>query len=415
MSTQYRILYCVSLPLMPANTGSKQRMLGFLRYLKSRQSHINVDILVANPYGHRLWDEEQLAILSDYCEHCFVYHGEQHLFDLIHSRAQSLWHQKILKQQLPIDTDYYTPPGYQRFAQQVLSQTQYDFLWINYLEHAPIAWQISDDRCQTILDMHDLSCRSRLARQNLPHLKGLKFDYDHNFQQEIKALQRFDWVLANSVEELAEIQTDVGTEKLRLVPHLLNNLPEVQDIPRYAQRQHQYDLLFVGAAYGPNIDGMQIFILAQAPTTQLAIAGNISNHLVIPTNIQPNIHLLGFVSNLSDIYLSSKVVICPLWSGSGTKVKLQEAMAYHIPIVTTTVGASGLMLEPGVNVLISDQRDQFAAQILLLLSTAELRQQFSNSLLNSYAQHYSQEAIYRTLDAMLEINAPQKQLVTVQC
>jgi glycosyltransferase involved in cell wall biosynthesis len=421
MLTQYRLLYCVSLPLMPANTGAKQRMLGFLRYLKSRRSAINVDILVANPYGEKLWDEQQLGILRDYCDRCFVYHGEQQFFDLIHSRSQSLWHQKILRQQLPVDTDYYTPPGYQRFAKQILRQRQYDFLWINYLEHAPIAWQVQDDRCQTILDMHDLSCRSRLARRNLDHLKGLQFDYERNFQREIRALQRFDWVLANSAEEVAEIQAEVNPEKLRLVPHLLNNVAEVEHLPVYQQRHHQYDLLFVGAAYGPNIDGMQIFIdkifpkiLAQAPTTQLAIAGNISNHLVIPSSLQTNIHLLGFVTNLSDVYLSSKVVICPLWSGSGTKVKLQEAMAYHIPIVTTTVGASGLMLEQGVNVLISDQAEQFATQTLLLLSTVELRQQFSASLSQSYAKHYSQEAVYNTLDAMLKINVPQNQLLQNQ-
>jgi glycosyltransferase involved in cell wall biosynthesis len=135
---------------------------------------------------------------------------------------------------------------------------------------------------------------------------------------------------------------------------------------------------------------------------------------VIPSSLQTNIHLLGFVTNLSDVYLSSKVVICPLWSGSGTKVKLQEAMAYHIPIVTTTVGASGLMLEQGVNVLISDQAEQFATQTLLLLSTVELRQQFSASLSQSYAKHYSQEAVYNTLDAMLKINVPQNQLLQNQ-
>jgi glycosyltransferase involved in cell wall biosynthesis len=117
------------------------------------------------------------------------------------------------------------------------------------------------------------------------------------------------------------------------------------------------------------------------------------------------------VPNLSDIYLSSKVVICPLWHGSGTKVKLQEAMAYHILIVTTTVGASGLMLEQGVNVLISDETEQFAAQTLLLLSTVELRQQFSTSLLQNYAKHYSQEAIYGTLDQILNITTSSKKLV----
>ena len=97
------------------------------------------------------------------------------------------------------------------------------------------------------------------------------------------------------------------------------------------------------------------------------------------------------------------MVICLLLHGSGTKIKLQEAMTYAIPIVTTRCGASGLSLKDGINAFITDEPEVYAERILNLLKEPKLAQQLSEEVALTFESEYSNSAIYSKLDAMLGI------------
>jgi glycosyltransferase involved in cell wall biosynthesis len=75
----------------------------------------------------------------------------------------------------------------------------------------------------------------------------------------------------------------------------------------------------------------------------------------------------GYVADLAPLYRTAAVFIVPLHSGSGVRVKILEAMARGIPVVSTTVGAAGLDLRHGEHLLIADTPDQFAKAVLTLL------------------------------------------------
>jgi glycosyltransferase involved in cell wall biosynthesis len=116
-----------------------------------------------------------------------------------------------------------------------------------------------------------------------------------------------------------------------------------------------------------------------------------------------NIDCLGFVDDLSELYSTSKVVICPLLHGSGTKIKLQEAMNYGIPIVTTRCGASGLSLNDGVNAFITDEAELYAQRALNLVKEPKLAPKISEEGAMTFEREYSISAVYSKLDAMLGI------------
>lgn len=101
--------------------------------------------------------------------------------------------------------------------------------------------------------------------------------------------------------------------------------------------------------------------------------------------------------------MKSRLVICPLLDGSGTKVKLLEAMAYAIPIVTTQKGASGLSLMDGVNAFITDDSTLYAKQILRLLKEPELAQKLSEEVAMTFEDEYSNSVIYSKLDEVFGI------------
>jgi glycosyltransferase involved in cell wall biosynthesis len=402
-----KLLYHLPMPLTPVNTGAKQRILGTLKYLREKSESITVDVVGMNPYGEKVWDREQYSFLADYCRKVHIYQGSSKWTDWLYCKAQSVWHQKFLKVQMPIDSDYYSPIGYQKFVSHLLCDGQYDSIWINYLNFSSLAMVKQASGVLKVIDIHDISCRIRLACGNIPHLRGLKFDYEENFAREVKQLKRFDYVLVNSLTELAELRPHLEADKLLLIPHLLSEAPDIQKLPDYEMRHMKYDLLFVGAAYGPNVEGMQFFlrnifpgVVKQFPFIKLAVAGNICSVLEIPANFKENIETLGFVDYLSDLYLSSKAVICPLLNGSGTKVKLQEAMSYGVPIVTTTVGASGLELKDGFNAYVRDGADEFMNAVIQIFQVDGQAASFSHDLLKTYNKSYSNSIIHRKLDAM---------------
>lgn len=99
----------------------------------------------------------------------------------------------------------------------------------------------------------------------------------------------------------------------------------------------------------------------------------------------------------------SKVVICPLLPGSGTHIKLQEAMNYGIPIVTTRCAASGFNLNDGVNAFITDEPELYAQRALNLVKEPKLAPKISEEGAMTFEREYSRSAVYSNLDAMLGI------------
>jgi glycosyltransferase involved in cell wall biosynthesis len=79
------------------------------------------------------------------------------------------------------------------------------------------------------------------------------------------------------------------------------------------------------------------------------------------------IDLLGFVEDIQPLFSSCAVFICPIRSGSGVRVKLLEAFASGIPVVSTTLGAEGLARHDGEFCALADDTNGFAAKVVQLL------------------------------------------------
>jgi len=231
--------------------------------------------------------------------------------------------------------------------------------------------------------------------------------------REIRLLKQFDNVIVNSHQEMELLKSYIPSQKLWLVPHSVDEAAQTCSLLPYPDREFKYDLLFVGTARGPNSDGINFFlssifpiIVGNRPDTRLALAGRIAEVVEIDGSLAGNVDLIGYVPALTEVYLKARIVICPLRYGAGTKVKLQEAIAYQIPIVTTTVGASGMSFIDGVNAFITDDSVLFARQTLRLLNYPELAQNFSEELTKTFKSYYSSLAVYSKLDQMLNVVFP---------
>jgi glycosyltransferase involved in cell wall biosynthesis len=136
-------------------------------------------------------------------------------------------------------------------------------------------------------------------------------------------------------------------------------------------------LVFTGSMdWMPNEDGIRWFvdevlprIHAVNPGVVLTVVGRNP-----PPAIQslaardPRVRVTGTVPDVRPFLESAAVFVVPLRVGGGTRLKIYEALAMECALVTTTIGAEGLPIEPGSHALMADDPQAFAAAVLRLLS-----------------------------------------------
>jgi glycosyltransferase involved in cell wall biosynthesis len=140
-------------------------------------------------------------------------------------------------------------------------------------------------------------------------------------------------------------------------------------------------LVFVGAMdYTANIDAVTRFasrtwpqIRARVPELSFTIVGRNPSPAVTALRGQPGIEVSGTVGDVRPYYREAFAVVVPLRLGSGTRLKILEAMAAGVPVISTTLGAEGLEAEPGEEILIADTPEDTVGAIASLRRNPELR------------------------------------------
>jgi glycosyltransferase involved in cell wall biosynthesis len=142
-------------------------------------------------------------------------------------------------------------------------------------------------------------------------------------------------------------------------------------------------LLFVGTFdWPPNAQAVEFFVRSCWPQIKAAVPGArflaVGSHPeVVPEGIRSaaGVEFTGFVPDIEVVYGRARIVVCPVLSGGGTRVKLVEAATFGKPIVSTHLGAEGLDFEDGRHALLRSNESSFAdACIALLMDDARCEQ-----------------------------------------
>jgi glycosyltransferase involved in cell wall biosynthesis len=110
-----------------------------------------------------------------------------------------------------------------------------------------------------------------------------------------------------------------------------------------------------------------------------------------------NITVITDVESSADFYATYDLMLVPLWSGSGLRIKLVEGFAYGKAIITTSIGAEGIPYRQGHDVLIADTAGDFAAAIVTLLSDAVYKERLEQNARALAETHFN----YKTIAAGL--------------
>jgi glycosyltransferase involved in cell wall biosynthesis len=170
------------------------------------------------------------------------------------------------------------------------------------------------------------------------------------------------------------------------------------------------DLVFLGSMdWMPNIDGMQWFveqvmplIRCRRPDCSLVIAGRHPPRRILRLVEQyARIKVTGTVPDVRPYLWGSTVCIVPLRIGGGTRLKIYEAMAAKIPVVSTTLGAEGLDVRHGEDIFLADSARDFAECCLTLLADPDERVRLAATAREKVATCYSWDVVARKFEALL--------------
>ena len=169
-------------------------------------------------------------------------------------------------------------------------------------------------------------------------------------------------------------------------------------------------LLFVGLmSYGPNRDAANWFVRDIFPeivvpdiAPEIDIVGrDATAEITAFQRPGSRVSVHGFVADLRNMYEAASVVVCPIRTGSGTRLKVLEALSYGKAVVATTEAARGIRLRPGIDFLAADSASDFAKACTRLLGDPDLRASLGRSGRASVLSRYSWERVYADLDRVL--------------
>ncbi len=185
-------------------------------------------------------------------------------------------------------------------------------------------------------------------------------------------------------------------------------IPNAVGIPAPSPLSASRRLLIIGQyKYAPNRIGVEFFldevwpyIISSTPDAVLVVAGPGSESIRHFAHPPPGVEFAGFVDDLDALYHSIRLVICPVLSGGGTRIKLIEAAAYAKPIVSTSIGAEGLNLQDATHILLRDDPKGMADSCITLLEDNILAARLGEAARKLAEENFERSAVVTKIAQM---------------
>jgi len=389
--------------LHPTTRGGQIRTLEMLRRLhRNHEVHYVAFDDPAQPEG--------LARSSEYCAKAYPV---AHRVPTKTSPAFALQLIAGLFSRLPVAVSRYRSLAMLRQVETLVGQHKFDAVICDFLFPAPNIPQL--DSC--VLFQHNVE--SMIWKRYVEHATGLKRLY---FQLQAKRMMAYEGEVCRCVRKIIAVsEPDADTMRRIYGAARVNAVPTGVDLDYFARpgggpkladdgSPKLADLIFVGSMdWMPNIDGAEWFvrevlplIRRRRPDCTLAIVGRRPSPAISRlAEMDARITVTGTIPDVRPWLFGTLASIVPLRVGGGTRLKIYEAMAARVPVVSTAIGAEGLDVADGENIHLADTPQDFAERCVALLDSEGERERIASNAWNLVASSYSWDAAVRGMERLL--------------
>ena len=314
----------------------------------------------------------------------------------------------------PYNISKFCRPEVECALEELLKHESYDVIVCDFLVAAGvIPWNLPTSK---VLFTHNVEAEIwrrhyEVAKRRLWKAASWR-EWKRMDAAERRYLKAADHVLAVSGKDRDHFSTFIDPRRISVIPTGV-------DIDYFSPQpgiETAHSLVFTGSMdWLPNEDAMFYFveeilpfIRQGCPNVSLEIVGR-SPSIKLKAFIKKsaNIRLTGWVEDIRPFLAKAAVSIVPLRIGGGTRMKIFEAMAMGKAVVSTSIGAEGLPVQSGENILLSDAPEDFARAVLSLLTDETKRNKLGAVARNLVEHNYSWPVIGRIVAAELQPLAQQ--------
>jgi glycosyltransferase involved in cell wall biosynthesis len=292
--------------------------------------------------------------------------------------------------------------GHNAELAQALAGKHYDLGIVEHFWCAPYLDEIAGACDQTVLDLHNIE--SVLHARSAQTSHGLVAAGQKRFARCSQELEKnllpgYTFVLATSHADAATARSLAPKARVAVYPNALPLRP-VPDVP-----EEPVVVFPANFEYHPNIDAVDFLVSSiwpevrkRCPDLRLRLVGRGDKFIrhLLPSGL--DIETTGPIDDALSAIAAARIVIAPLRSGSGTRIKILEAWAAARPVIATSLAAEGLDCQNGRDLIIADEGPEFGASIARLNTDPPRRAAFSVHGRRLFEERYTWEAAWRALD-----------------
>jgi polysaccharide biosynthesis protein PslH len=392
-----KILWVKSGPLFPADTGGKIRTLNMLRELSALHEVTYLSLLPSSVPLHPDEEPDRYAQhkiwipFADYPRRSTRFFI-QLFFGMVSSKpfALSKHYSSELRQRL-IELD---------------EAGNFDLIICDFLASA-LHFVGRDWVTPTVLFQHNMEAQiwQRIAANQKGLISRWFMGLQHRrmLRWEVALSGLFDGVVTVSPEDTRIARDSYGLR------NVLGDVPPGVDTHYFQPTSNSTAktppiLAFLGSMdWMPNVEGLLWFVAkvyplvkAAHPSVRLRVVGRRPGHEILNLAVaDSSIEVTGTVEDVRPCLLDARALVVPLLAGGGTRIKILEAMAMGLPVVSTTIGAEGLPFENGRHLLLADTPQEIANACSALLLDPTLADQVSQAARVAVVERYSWAAASR--------------------
>lgn len=379
-----KILWVKAGKLLPVDTGGKIRSFNILRELAASN---NVTLLTY--YGGSR-DEDYERDIADRFPGAVTIHTAAPDAGAFERGVDYL---RRLPQSAPYAVTKFHSPDVEDWLNQAPGGRRFDVAVCDFLS----ATLNFPERLATPTVLFQHNVESVLWRRQAAHEPNLiqrlafKIEAAKMRRYERRAVNRFHHIIAVSEQDREQMARMTDAARITVVP---TGVDLKQFTGTLGVRAVRPVIVFVGSMdWEANIDGVDFFcrdvwpqVKRAVPEAMLRLVGR-NPHARVARWADDSIEVTGTVPSVIGHYEEAMVNIVPLRIGGGTRLKIYEAMAMGKATVSTSIGAEGLDVEDGRDILLADDAQRFAETIINLVRNDSLRRRIENAAARKAAQY----------------------------